>query len=845
MTMTQINGGTQIKSATITTTQLSGSAGITDGQLASVYLYSNGTRAMSGALNMGTTNQINNVANGTLSTDAINLGQAQALVQGINNKLSARASTNAETLTIVSGSVTTITGTTVDGVTISIGDPILIMNAPASTGAAGGTTLSTQLANGLYVCSANTTNLTVSRATDMSGSNGPFGAYVFVVAGATWGGGGFSVSTPSTEAAFTYGSGNISFVQFSGAGEIGVANVIGKSGNTISVNSMSTNQIILGNGGTPTITTLSGDVTVGATGATLIGASAVTLAKMANLAANSLIGNTTGSGATPTAVLVNTTPAVSTVAMWDSNVNLSANVLIAATNTIVTAAGVSTLTITSAQTQILNGTTTQTVKLPTTGVFAGQDYTIVNQSSGAVTVQSSGANTIAVLAGSTTGVFTAAKTTPTAAADWMGEVVAFGKAPIFLNDISLAGTDGKTLTVSNNLTLAGTDGTTMTFPGTSDTVVTLGVAQTLTSKTLTAPILGGSVTGTYTLAGTVTITSPTINSPTMTAPALGTVASGVITACTGSPTLTAPLLGTPASGILTNCTALPLGGLANLTADTVIGNNTGSSTTPVAVPLSNAGAAAASTIALWDTNKNLSANAFIPTMQTVTSAAGNTTLTVGSPQTTQITGSTTQTVTLPSGTTLANGQQFLITNRSSGVVTVNQNGATLLQTMAAGSQVLCTLINNTTSTGVWDAAYSLAGAGGGTVTAVSVVTANGFQGTSGGGTTPALTLQTSVASGLLASNGSGTIQAATGSNICAHFINRATVGSGITGTAPNGSYTTPYTLANTPISGTEMLFQNGLLLMAGAGLDYTISGAVITMLNAPSSGDILACSYWF
>jgi len=100
---------------------------------------------------------------------------------------------------------------------------------------------------------------------------------------------------------------------------------------------------------------------------------------------------------------------------------------------------------------------------------------------------------------------------------------------------------GKTHTVNNSITLAGTDATTMTFPGSSDTVVTLGATQTLTSKTLT--------------------------SPTMTAPALGTPASGTLTNCSGLPaanivagtmasgmTLVAPVLGTPASGTLTNCT---------------------------------------------------------------------------------------------------------------------------------------------------------------------------------------------------------------------------------------------------------------------------------------------------
>lgn len=40
---------------------------------------------------------------------------------------------------------------------------------------------------------------------------------------------------------------------------------------------------------------------------------------------------------------------------------------------------------------------------------------------------------------------------------------------------------------------------------------TLAGSESLTNKTITAPVLSGSVTGTYTLAGTPTITSPTIN----------------------------------------------------------------------------------------------------------------------------------------------------------------------------------------------------------------------------------------------------------------------------------------------------------------------------------------------
>jgi hypothetical protein len=54
--------------------------------------------------------------------------------------------------------------------------------------------------------------------------------------------------------------------------------------------------------------------------------------------------------------------------------------------------------------------------------------------------------------------------------------------------------DGKTLTASNSLTFTGTDATSFAFPGTSGTVVTLDATQTLTNKSLTSPVVTGTLT---------------------------------------------------------------------------------------------------------------------------------------------------------------------------------------------------------------------------------------------------------------------------------------------------------------------------------------------------------------
>lgn len=128
---------------------------------------------------------------------------------------------------------------------------------------------------------------------------------------------------------------------------------------------------------------------------------------------------------------------------------------------------------------------------------------------------------------------------------------------------------------------------------------------------------------------------------------------------------------------------------------------------------------------------------------------------------------------------------------------------------------------------------------GGTVTSVSVSTANGFAGSvSSATTTPAITISTTI-TGLLKGNGTAVSAAAAGTDYLAPS-------SVVTRETPSGSVNgsnTAYTLANTPLSGTEQVFLNGILQEPGAGNDYTISGATITYLTAPVSGDRLRVTY--
>jgi hypothetical protein len=220
-------------------------------------------------------------------------------------------------------------------------------------------------------------------------------------------------------------------------------------------------------------------------------------------------------------------------------------------------------------------------------------------------------------------------------------------------------------------------------------------------------------------------------------------------------------------------------------ANSVVGNLTGSTANASAVSATSA--KTASTVVTRDSNINTLANAFVDGAATTATAGGTTTLTVSSAPLQQFTGSTTQTVTLPDATTLAVGWMYRISNRSSGAVTVNANGGGAVGTVSAGATGLVTLIVASPAAGTWDFQLCIASAAG----------------------------------GLSSSN----------------FVVRETPSGSV-----NGSNVT-FTLANTPTGGTEEVYLNGLQQEPGAGNDYTISGATITYLTAPISGDKIRVSY--
>lgn len=149
--------------------------------------------------------------------------------------------------------------------------------------------------------------------------------------------------------------------------------------------------------------------------------------------------------------------------------------------------------------------------------------------------------------------------------------------------------------------------------------------------------------------------------------------------------------------------------------------------------------------------------------------------------------------------------------------------------------------------------------GGGTVTSVSVVSANGFAGTvATDSTTPAITL-TTTQTGVLIGDGTGMTGVAgtanqllrrNAGNTAYEFFTPVylTATNKVTREIPSGTVNgtnVTFNLANTPTVGTEHVFVNGVLMNSGAGNDYTISGATIEFLTGaiPQTGDVVLVSY--
>jgi len=480
------------------------------------------------------TNTEQNFGTPSASTDVAIKSYVDSLVQGLVAKPNATVATTAAlpTNTYANGTAglgATLTATavgilTVDGHAVLVNEFVLVKNeaAPAN--------------NGLYKCTtAGTAGVAyiLTRDVDMDTTLEFSGGYVFVQQGTTNGTTGWTCTNGTAP---TVGTTGITFSQFSGAGTYTSGTGITITGTSVAINTavtvdLSTIQTLtnktltspvftgptLGTPASGTLTNATGlPISTGVSGlgagiatwlATPTSANLLTAVATSSTGSGALVFGTTPTLATPvinglaTGTGVASAATASTLVARDANVNIFSNNLIEGFATTATAAGTTTMAITDKKIQVFTGSSTQTVKLPTTSVVAGHQHTIINASSGAVTVQSSGANTIVILAGNTSASFTAVIATPTAAADWA----------FTYNGVNVA--SSKLLTVSNTLTLAGTDATTMTFPTTSATLARTDAGNTFTGHQTIEGVTATGATGTGNMVFSIT--------PTFTTPVLG------------------------------------------------------------------------------------------------------------------------------------------------------------------------------------------------------------------------------------------------------------------------------------------------------------------------------------
>jgi hypothetical protein len=247
-----------------------------------------------------------------------------------------------------------------------------------------------------------------------------------------------------------------------------------------------------------------------------------------------------------------------------------------------------------------------------------------------------------------------------------------------------------------------------------------------------------------------------------------------------------------------------------------------------AVPTSRS----ASNYAAWDANINLSANSLIAGYASTATAAGTTTLLVGSAQQQFFTGSTTETVLMPEVFTLVRGQSFQIFNQSSGVVTVQSSGGNLIKAMASGTVLTLTVISTSGTTAAsWSDVYAVAEGSGvvssGTINELAYYAATG----------DVVSGLATANNGLLVTDGSGV--PSIGNAVLADItVNGVTVGRGASAVSTN-------TVLGAGALATANTTSNGVFIGAGAG-DVLVSGSnqiaigsgALGTATAPGTGNL-------
>ena len=165
---------------------------------------------------------ITNVADPVNAQDAATKGFVEATSQGLDVKDSCVAATT--------GNITISTalnnGDTLDGVTLSTNDRVLVKDQ------------STASQNGIYVVGSSP-----ARADDLAAGADAAGFFTFVEQGTVNADNGFVCTSDKGSA--VVGTNNLTIAQFSGAGQVTAGNGLDKSGNTLSVDLKSNGGLVI------------------------------------------------------------------------------------------------------------------------------------------------------------------------------------------------------------------------------------------------------------------------------------------------------------------------------------------------------------------------------------------------------------------------------------------------------------------------------------------------------------------------------------------------------------------------------------------------------------------------
>ena len=165
---------------------------------------------------------ITNVADPVNAQDAATKGFVEATAQGLDVKDSCVAATTAN-ITI---STALNSGDTLDGVTLADNDRVLVKDQNTSS------------QNGIYVVGSSP-----ARAADLADGADAAGIFTFVEQGTVNADNGF-VCTSNKGSAVT-GTNNLTFAQFSGAGQVTAGDGLDKSGNTLSLDIKSNGGLVI------------------------------------------------------------------------------------------------------------------------------------------------------------------------------------------------------------------------------------------------------------------------------------------------------------------------------------------------------------------------------------------------------------------------------------------------------------------------------------------------------------------------------------------------------------------------------------------------------------------------